>query len=475
MKKFVIVSVALLLLAPLSTAPLINTSTKIEAGGKNLMMEKKDEGYVFNVKDSQFGAFVYTRCNGIEKITPLIDALLNPIDVDNNSSTGVDGKDIKINAFLLPYPEQFNNNFILALSLVFRITRMGEEIKDSDFQAYVHIDINGNVFRAGIGSEYGEELPKEARIVFTVVPYILYDKEPEYYINLEPVFEGEPSNISIFGEYEGKSHQYIQIDFQPAVTTIIKFVPKSEGKEIFIQREATRETTISMKYKGKFNANITIEKIPVLMSFIVSISDKRMEYKSDDEFNVTMIIEGRRSMCIRIVYIPHHIIVEGEEGRMSISMDNRRTEIMVSDKRYNPSSFLKISNLTGVVSVIWHTGLNGYFLMEGAKGAYVELYAMDGAFDLKSIKKAEYLSMSWNLSIPGSISVDTNWEWFAECSLNFTLMNFGIYLEANMMRADDYIIAWNNQPPSFYTQGKIEFGSISHLAILINGIWYTII
>ena len=481
MKSLIAIVLALVMIMPVTltqdfsikTSQHIQNMEKMVSNAKNEIHSYKS--YNFKILDDQFGAFVYTKCNGIEKKTPILKALLNGIDVDNNPNTGEGGKDVKINAFIFPFVNQQNGKWILAISLVFKIIRLGNEIKDSDFESYVQLNLQGDTYRVGMGSSYGQAIPKEARIVFTIVPYLMYNREPEYYLNLEPVFEGNPSNVSIFGEYIGKTHQYIQLDFKPAVTTIIKFAPsvKIGHAGISIERDASQETTLRMIYKGKFNANLTIEDVPMLMSFNLSISQNHFEYNSNDEFNVSMIVEGNHEACALIKYLPRHIAIDGGvNGYVSVYINNRKTELILSNRIENPTTFLKVSNLTGNISFAWKIGLNGSIAIDGGKNASMELYALDGIFDLKGIKKAEHFMFSWNLSVNGSIAIDTNWEWLASYSLRFILGNFGIEINASFIRADGYILQWTPSLPVFNSSGSIDFIGDIDFSIMINGIWY---
>lgn len=325
----------------------------------------------------------------------------------------------------------------------------------------------------------GEDLPKEERLVFTVVPYLFYDKEPEYYISLEPVFDEKPSNISIFGEYVGKGHQYIQIDFNPGISSMIKFVPNTKlGKAgISIERFASQETTIKMTYKGKFNADLIIEKLPFSMSFNISFSNKHFEYDSNDEFNVSMIVENMESsIAAKIIYLPRHIVLDGGlDGYINIFINNRKTKLILYDRIQKSSAFFEISNLTGNITLQWKIGLQGYIKINGAKNAKMELNAFNGIFDLKSLQKAEYFSFEWNLSFNGYVAIDTNWEWLNKFSMNFSFPNYGIFMGADFIRAEDYKIEWQTIPPLFEKNGNIDFMGNLTLAIKLDGIWYYIL
>jgi len=110
--------------------------------------------------------------------------------------------------------------------------------------------------------------------------------------------------------------------------------------------------------------------------------------------------------------------------------------------------------------------------VDGGKNAFIELNALKGLFDLKATKKASNFSFSWNLALNGSIAINTNWEWLAEYSMNFTLQNFGIYIKANFLRAENYSVEWNSSPPFFNTYGNIDFVGDIDFSIMINGVRY---
>ncbi len=487
MKKIIVLLIGIILLTPLAYNGEVNKNSASldKIVSDNSSKELKNNGYNFKIlNDQQFDAYVYTKCDGIEKRIPIVQALLSPIDVDNNISTGENGKDIKINAFILPYIQQVNGNWVLAISVALKVIRLDAGIKDSDFETYVELSVEMNgmqTFRVGLGSNYGEEIPKEARVVFTVVPYLLYEKEPEYYLNLEPVFEGGNSNISIFGEYIGKSHQYIQIDFNPGITSMIKISPniKIGNTNLTIQRFAEEPTNLKMIYKGKLDFNLTIEKVPSFMSFSIDFSENHFEYKSNDEFNATMLIETRNiNVCSKIVYLPRHVIIDGGlNGYLSIFTGNRNTKLILCNSFEKPSIYFMIGNITKNVLIQWEAGAAGYIKIDGAKNAMMEMKVNIGraSLNLSGRQEAQHFSFEWNLSTEGFISIDTNWEWLNCFSMNFSIGDFGFLIGASFLRAEDYRVEWNETFPIFSKYGEIDFMGNFTFSVMLNNIWYNIL
>ena len=91
---------------------------------------------------SQIGLYVHTNYNGIEKDTPVLQSIFNGIDVDNNPSTGQNGNDIKVFVMVFPYAEKVNGNWVFLISFIVNVIRLGEEIKNGEFE----ISLGGSVF-----------------------------------------------------------------------------------------------------------------------------------------------------------------------------------------------------------------------------------------------------------------------------------------------------------------------------------------
>ena len=127
MKRIIAAFLAVVLLSPIAAYnnEIHEKTLKSDNEHENISIGNY-ESYNFTILKQQLGAFVYTRCNGIEKRTPVIQALLNPIDVDDNPDTGENGGDVRITAYPFPYVQQVDGEWILAISLVFKIIRLGQ-------------------------------------------------------------------------------------------------------------------------------------------------------------------------------------------------------------------------------------------------------------------------------------------------------------------------------------------------------------
>ncbi|MEM2935061.1 MAG: hypothetical protein QXF32_01685 [Candidatus Thermoplasmatota archaeon] len=133
------------------------------------------KGYFREIRKTKFNGYfsIYTRYNGIEKYTPLIQSLFG-IDVDNNHSTGENGKDIRISLIFLPLIQSIDIGPILTLAFAMKVVRMGDEIKNGEFEISFSGLISSHNFKVGYCSPEKEEIPKEIREVVWIIPYIFY-------------------------------------------------------------------------------------------------------------------------------------------------------------------------------------------------------------------------------------------------------------------------------------------------------------
>ncbi len=430
-----------------------------------------------NNNDNDFYFYFYTNYDGIEKISPIIEAI-NGIDVDNNSETGKNGKDIKIALLILPYIQKLDEKWVLAISFALKIIRLGEEIKEGKLIAYFSglIPYQGKQHNIKLGYCSKEEIPKEIRIVLTVLPYILYEEQPEIYINVEPIFDGDYKNLSIILEYDkGKT----LIGYYPACPTIIRFSRSEDKMGLAVERRTYAKQTIKISYEGTIGVNLTLENIPKRIAFTIGYGENYFEYEAEEEFNASLIIEifGQKG-CVKIEYLPRHLIVNfGKEGYIYLYIDEKKTKFLVCDDLVSPSISLSIYNLSGEAELQWVAGREGYISIKGFKGMETEFFANKENiyFRMFSQLKAENFVMGWNISSMGYISFDTNWEWLCFYSLNLTIDKvFGVLVEANMLRAEDFKVSWNAIPPSFQKTGKIEFIGDFIFSIMLNGKWYDV-
>lgn len=492
-KKAAVILLAILLLAPL--AGTLNGFEKVGGGGgkerggdDNGKVELREAVWSDWHLGNQLGFYVRTVYNGIEKTTPVIQSIFSGIDIDNDPMTGVDGKDVKVSVFALPLLQPTDDGIVFTLSIAMKVIRLGEETKNGEFEICLggSIPFNGlHTFRIGYYSANGEEIPKEMREVATIVPYIFYDKDPEFYINAEPVFENGNENVSVILQYSSDAfgEHRVTIDYFPAVNTMIKFSPSLSMNKfgISIERFADIEQTIRIGYAGDFEATLTIEDIPQQMAFTMSFSDNYFKYEASDEFNASLNIEYKdMDLLARIEYLPHFIAVSFEqEGYLSINTDERKSRFIVTDDLEEPSIYLAITNLSGETIIRWDADFDAYGFMtiDGFSGLKVEMKANAGNmhFDYYATIKTEHFELRWNLSVPGSIYIDSNNEWLASYYLNFTMDDmFGILIEASMLKANNFALEWQSSVPFFETSGELQFVGEITFAVMINGVWYQV-
>ncbi|MCD6481436.1 MAG: hypothetical protein J7L31_04100 [Thermoplasmata archaeon] len=487
-KKLAVMIVAMLMLLPIASV----NDIRIKKGDVVHDAEESHSSILRNARWSswhdymQGGFFIHTVYNGIEKDTPVLQSIFSGIDVDNNPDTGVNGNDIKVSIIPLPLLQSTDVGMVLSISLALKVIRLGDEIKNGEFEiSFGGVIMGEHNFRIGYYSAENEEIPKEVREVVTVVPYLFYDHDPEFYINMEPVFEGGVENVSAILEYSNAAvgEHRVMIDYFPAQNTMIKVTPHIELSRfgISIERNAPQEETLRLRYEMNGNAfvNLTIEDIPERMAFTVGFSENYFEYDADDEFNVTMIIGSNMGFITRIEYLPRHLAVSfNQNGYLDINVDERKTKFIVANALVDPTLSFSVTNLSGECIVRWSMESIGYLTIDGFAGVKAEIKAeMENAyFDYYAEIKAEHFELNWSMSIPGYISMDTNWEWLASYHFNYTYQDtFGVVIESSMMRARDYTVGWQSSFPFFSIDGDIEFMGDFVFKIMLDGTWYNVI
>ncbi|MBC7081732.1 MAG: hypothetical protein H5T44_05785 [Thermoplasmatales archaeon] len=462
MKRMIAILILILLLSPVGSSFLIKKRVAERNG-------IKPNGYFL----------IYTRYNGIEKYTPLLQSFFG-IDIDNNASTGENGKDIRISLIFLPLIQSIEIGPVLTLAFAMKVIRMGEEIKNGEIEISFSGAISSHKFKIGCYSPENEEMPKEIREVFWIIPYVFYQKDPEFYINIEPLFDGENKNLTAIVEFDEKK---LFIDYFPAVESMIKISPNLSLNMInfSIERNAELKQKIRMRYLDEIAVNLTIEDIPEKMSFSVSFSrdEKRFDYMANDTFNSTLIIEFQDfDFIMRMEYLPTRLTsIFNESGYFYIYIDEKKTTFILANAIENPSSYFLITNLTGESTIQWKISSEGYIKVDGFKGLKTEIKMEAENIYLKtfSIHQAQHFEIAWNLSVPGYIFIDTDNETLSQYSLNFSIAKiFGILIEIKSLVAEDFRITWQKEVPIFHKEGYFRILEELIFKVMINGTWYDV-
>ncbi len=487
-KKLLVVAIAMIMILPIASVDKVGvknntTQQQVEEMKHSILRDARWSSWHDYM---QGGLYIHTVYEGIEKDTPILQSIFSGIDVDDNPSTGVNGNDVKVSVIPLPLIQSTDVGNVLTISIALKVIRLGEEIKDGEFEiSFGGVIMGEHNFRIGYYSAENEEVPKEIREVVTVVPYLFYDHDPEFYINMEPVFEGGNENVSALLEYSNPTlgQHRVTIDYFPALNTMIKISPHLELNNfgISIERFMSQEETIRISYEegGNMVGNLTIEDIPQKMAFNIGFSENYFEYDASDEFNVTMIIGGNMDFIAKIEYLPHHLEASfNRNGYLDINVDERKTKFIIANALIDPTLSFSITNLSGECIARWDMESAGYLTIDGFAGVRTEIKANMGAMklDYYAELKAEHFEMEWNLAIPGYVAIDTNWEWLGFYHFNYTYDDtFGIVIESNMMRAMNYRVNWQTSMPFFTIDGQIQFMGDFVFKIMLNGIWYNVI
>jgi hypothetical protein len=520
---------------------------------------------------SQVGLYIHTNYNGIEKDTPVLQSIFNGIDVDNNLSTGEDGNDIRISVFVFPYVEHIEGNLVLLISFTLRAIRLEDKIKNGEFELSFGGTISYSIqhtFRIGFYSAESEEIPRETSMSVTIVPYLFYDKDPEFYITVDPFFDTRNQNMSVILEYFTLDTHKLMIDYFPVIHTMMKFSP-SRGLNKFncsIEKFSETEHTIRARYEGERKVNLIVEDIPQKMEFTLSFSEKYFEYEASAEFNASLAVESYDfEICIELEHLPSHLLFKIERERhfyvyveryteahqkvkmrykeMAVNLtivdipqimefslyfskeekyfeyeasaefnssliieifgypylmkieylprslrtqfnetnyfyiyvDKRSTNFTIADSLEEPDNYVSVTNLTGEAIIRWRKKANGYLTIDGLRGLKVELKSevRHISFKVCSVLEAEHFDITWNLSVPGYVFIDTNGEWLSYYSFNFTLNSlFGLLIEVDLLKADDFTVEWETEFPFFNREGELQYVGNLTFAIMLNGTWY---
>jgi hypothetical protein len=433
------------------------------------------------------GIHIHTAYEGIHKNTPLLESVIEGIDVDNNPSTGANGKDIQLNFFIFPYPDLVENQWVLWISSFIRVIRLGEEIKYGEFEIYLEttFSLNGqHTIRIGYYSPKNEEIPKEIDEIVTLIPYIFYDEQPEFHIDIAPSFEGDTqSDLSVIVEYSSQRTHRVTINYLPAVDTTMKLTPKIERNQIdfTLERSSSLEQTIGILYQGLLDISFTLEDIPQTMAFTLGLLDSSFEYQASDEFNATLHIEVfDLAFVMRIEYLPRYLktkfLIEG--GHLDIAINRRQTRFIIANDLQEPTKSFSITNLSGESSIRWQiVGKQGYVTIQGFRGLELEIILDQTNYELNvnTILETEFCDIHWDLAIPGFVTLDTNLEWLSSYSFQILFgQTFGIRIQANFLRAEDYQVHWQTSAPLFTRTGILNFIGQITFDIMLNGVWYPV-
>jgi len=467
-----------------------------------------------NIFSSDFGGWIYTRCNGVEKRTNILRGMLLPIDVDNNSNTGITGNDIQIRFYIYPWIEIDDVGIVLVFITTLKIERLGDEIKNSDFEIYLEIPLpdlvsssSSHRLRVGYYSPENEEIPWVADATMKFKPYFIYNKKPEFNFEITPSFDSTNDQVLIlvsdYAKFENNNmvaHRMFSIEYNPAVAATIKIKPgTSEDMWGYtFTRSAEKDTTVTFSYKIEKTNDVTrsitlnIDKLPQLLSFELGLTPfssggGNLKYSSSREYNITLGITGSR-LGICKYFIIKHIPEEVKAtwlpkligGFLNLYTSSSHPEIIIKDKEHEPKIRFSFANLSKMINATWEfNNETGYFkLTSDQPGTIISFYWRIDGFDIEinTGLSTNYFLTSWDIDIPGYLKLDCNENYLISYQFKIEFNNiFGVDLKADLLQANDYRIEWESLlPPIINTSGDLKIIGNINLGIMLGGTWYWI-
>lgn len=496
--------------------PLIShdTDTKFLAPPKNnyplfLQLKELFEPNRMPIFQRLVSASLYTRCGEVEKNTSILYGLLLPLDVDDNIDTGQNGNDIRARFYLIPTLEQQNIGWVLGLSLVIDVERLGDEIAHEDIEIALDFSLNladygygTHTFRLGLASQGGKELPQRESITFTVYPYLMYERSPDFVLEHTPVFSEMPSDLDIIAQYSSNygsdmfSHK-VTLSFKPAIQATMHFTPDVDlkGLALSFSRTATASTVLSIDYDGETNGermsiNFAIDALPQSMSFSLGYDlngeGGSLFYDASAEFDVTLTIEMERAElmgCLLISQLPTYLAANWKyqilEGFLDVNTSSSDTMFTICDDLVNPSILFQVSNITNSIHLSWGIDQEGFMIADADHaGPQVYFHWLVDSLWLQSTAEmnTEYLSIAWNLAEEGYVAIDTDDNWVASLTFNFSVgENIGLNIGASFLKTEDFVVEWAVWPPRFEINGDIQLVGDFFLSIMLGSVWYPLI
>ena len=420
-----------------------------------------------NLLNSLFDVVIHTKCGDVEKSKELDWIRVDKIDVDNDSDTGVDGKDIEIKYLIFPWME-FEPD--LAVGAIFSITidRITEDIKDENFTVTLE-------------ATFGENEVPDSVTVSLMVLYYLFQKGIGYKLALIPDYDGgnDDKEIVMLANYcRGDIERDFSIKFDPAIETQIEYKPtRSEGvwqyEFIRFSESDSTVTTTLRKVDGDEERKTTfvIDKLPKEMSFMLEFSPLaqgggELLYESDEMYDTELRVEtdfpGECKYAI-VKNTPRRISAEWNpsllNGFCSIDIESEGTDFILKDSLIDPDVNLSMNNLgSSNLTATWNLSQPGSFTLVKTPGTGVDIHLKmyDWIANISAEMTSEYLSFSWYLDMSGFLAIDTNWDPVATVEIEIRAEGIGIGIIAEPLRAEDFYLEWTVSPLHIDWHGFID-------------------
>jgi len=444
-----------------------------------------------------FTSTIYTTYNNIEKTSEIIFGMQNEIDVDD-ANTGINGNDIRVQYYILPW-FILEPTFMFGAMFTINIQRIGEEIKDNQFDVSFHLNNDNIILGYGSPEQTGNEIPKDMRIT-ALLFFNPADstKGFEFYVN--PTYSTqEDTMLTFYSTIQDESiKRMYSFSFEPAVET--KITVSSTRNPGEWKYEFSRDNPEDIKATLRFGKQVenivketsfSLSNIPQLFSFTWSLTPfseggGSFSYESDTMYDIEVLVTSDEMGVCKHALIkntPRSIYAEWiptrEQGYYHIEVDSEDTDISLKDYLTNPTVNISVYNIDQInLTAFWNFTDPGDFTVVKDPAVVIDFDVIIGDWEaqLTAQSLAEDITVAWLTDITGYLYYDTDWNSIGEIDLLIRGSDVGIRTIADTFRADDFRLQWTLWPPlewNIESTGEAEFSSLT-IEVYIEGQWYHI-
>ena len=498
-----LLSIIILILLTTSIISLNVYAESAESKNETQKLENKSQNNIFSYDTLDIvdllTSNIYTNCNGFEKTSETFFALTNEINVDGDDNTGINGNDISIQYLILPWLEM-NPDLSIGLKFLFNVERIGEEIKNKDFN--LSASIGDNIIEIGYSSpdKNGNEIPK--KISFSILAFInTNDGEKGLKFNINPSYDSTyiDKELLLFGknfDSENNIRREYYFSFSPASETEITITStKNEGEwnyDFYRNNEYDIDFTsriIEIENDKTLDTIIKFFSLPKEINFNLLLTPFTSEggsfkYQSNSMYDTKILIQSNNLGACEyalIDNIPRKIVAEWipirENGYYYLEVESEGTDISLLDTLVNPTINLSLNSVSDLnMKAYWNFTNPGDFRIIKEPSLNIEINVIIGEWEfiLNAQPIAEDIKVSWLTDITGYLAYDTNWQPLNQMDLSVKGSDVGIRTVAEVFKSEDFRLDWTIWPPIEWNLEKS--GEVDHISLLIEifieGNWY---
>ena len=438
-------------------------------------------------QDGLFTSTIHTECNDIEKSTDITFGVFNDINVDNDENTGENGNDVRVQYLLLPWIE-FEPVITIGIMFTVSIDRIGEEIKNRDFNITMELR-DGNInFGFWSPSETGNEIPDSTRISF-MFRFNPFEKISGFgfYINPEYSTGSENKKVVLFADYTDESIQRsFSFEYCPPIETQITVMStREQGQwQYNFNRKSSLDSKVTSSFKTIQGENeketiFTINKLPVDLSFSLELNPfgeegGQLVYKSSKMYGIELMVTTNELGVCRYATIrntPTKIFAEWTptlmDGSYSISIESEGTDFILKNSLTDPTINLTVNNIENIgINASWNLTNPGDFTVLKNSELDVDLEFNIGEWNAKLDVQpsADYISTSWLVDVSGYLTIDTDGLPLNTINLLIKGEDLGFHTIGETFESEDFSLSWTLWPPEeldLDISGFIDFAEIA--------------